>query len=71
MKTKRIKSGKYEITVGKFVFELIKADTTWVLWNKVGTEVMRDSTKTGIMNALGSYDGYGIESLSTQEWASY
>lgn len=71
MKVTKIKSGKYQVTAHGFVFTLDKADTTWVLWNKSGTEVMQDATKTAILNALRNYDGHGLESMDTQEWCKY
>ena len=71
MKVIKIKAGKYQVTAQGFVFTLTNEINTWVLSNKSDTEVMRDSTKTAILDALLTYDGHGLESLNTQEWCAY
>ena len=70
MKVTKIKAGEYQVTAHGFVFTLIKYDH-WNLFNKAGTQVMRDTTKTAILNALNTYNGHDFESLDTQEWAGY
>jgi hypothetical protein len=71
MNVTKIKAGKYEINANGFVFTLVNDCGHWVLSNKADVELMRDSTKTAILNALRTYDGHGLESLNTQEWCSY
>lgn len=71
MQVTKIKAGKYQVTAHGFVFMLTNEIDNWVLSNKSDVEVMRDTTKAAILNALNTYDGHAFESIDTQEWCGY
>jgi hypothetical protein len=70
MKSTRLKAGLYKITERGITFTLAHQEKGWSLWNSLGTEVMSDSSKAGIVLALQSYNYQGLEELNKQEWAA-
>jgi hypothetical protein len=70
MKVSKIRAGNYKVTSGNFVFTLTYNAKNWILWNQYGTELMRESTKTSIANALKTYSSQDLEGLNSQQWCA-
>jgi hypothetical protein len=70
MTSTRLKAGVYKVTEAGFTFTLTRQEKGWSLWNSIGTEIMRDSAKSGILRALQFYTAKELAELDTQEWTN-
>jgi len=69
---KRVRAGEYSVNQNGYLFKLVNnGEGSWVLFNFFGVELYRDTTKSAVVNCIGTYNSDGCKALHRQQFCSY